>query len=306
MKITLLVQRALFFTTIISFFAAINCTTSYNQNDLPASASDSITFWLEKSRSIPDSMAQEAFEYAERAYQLAMRFPPSQSVLFEIYFNLGIQAEKVENYDLAMSSFQKIENMKGSNRVDIAGDIFTHIGNVAFKQGRYDIAMEYFPKGLEIRTKLGDRKGQAFSYINIGSVYQSERKYSEAKEQYNQSLKIYKQLNDEMGIASCYNNLGGLAFELFDLEEAIEYFKQAEQIYLKNKEIDRLTIVYDNIGRAFNSIGESDSARIYYNKMLETSQNPTNLLKHIFQLEFSLMKTINPIQQFIIIAKQLK
>ena len=270
-------KRTIFFAIIILIFFTTNCKESSYQNESPVSTTDSIMFWLEKSKSLPDSMAQEAFNYAETAYQLSMKYPQSQSILFEIYFNLGIQAEKVENYDLAMSSFRETENMKGKSRTENAGDIYTHIGFVANKQGRYDIAMEYFPKGLEIRAKSGDRKGEAFSYLNIGSVYQSERKYDEAKEHYEQSLKIYKQLNDEMGIASCYNNLGGLYLDQFDIEDAIEFFKKAEQIYLANQIIDRLSVAYDNIGRAYNYIGESDSARVYYNKMLKTSQNPTAL-----------------------------
>lgn len=270
--------------TLIIFLAILGCSGSSNKSDSTISAVDSINFWLQKSKSLPDSLAQEAYHYAEKTYQLAMKNPPSQSVMFEIYYNLGIQAKKVENYDLAMSSFRKIEKIKGNNQTTIAGDIFTHIGDVAFNQGRYDIAMEYFPKGLEIRTRLGDRKGQAFSYLNIGSVYESEGKYKEAQEQFEKSLEIYTQLNDEMGKATCYNNLGGLWFDQFEIEQAIEYYHLAEEIYYKNKKIDRLSVVYDNIGRAYNFTGESDSARIYYNKMMATSQNPTALAVAYFSV----------------------
>ena len=249
------------------------CSGRSEQIDFGSTASDSIIIWLRMSKSQPDSLAQKAYEYGNKAWQIALKNPPAQSLMLEVCYNLGVQAEKAGNFELAMFCFQETQKILGDkNHTVMAGNVLNYIGNISFRQGRNDIAMANFSKALDIRILLEDLEGQASSYLNLGSVYQREEKFNEAQEQYVQSLNVYVQLEDDMGKAICFNNLGGLCFELDDQEKAIEYFRQAEEIYIKNQNVDKLPFVYNNIGNAYNYMGDSERARHYYFKMLQTSK----------------------------------
>lgn len=232
-------------------------------------------------------MSQAALSFAEKALQLARKTPQEETVMFEIYFNLGIQSEKLGNYDLAMSCFHEAADLSGNSRTELSGNVFNHIGNIAFAQGRYDISMEYYPKAMEIRMRLGDRKGQASSYLNIGSVYQKEGKYKEAQKQYEKSLDICVQLNDDMGKADCFNNLGSLWLEQNNYRLALEYYQQSEDIYHGNNQTNMLLAVYGNIGLVYGSMGDLVLAQDYYFKMLQTSRvlsSPSNLAETYYSL----------------------
>jgi len=263
----------LLWAIIFVMAVVFGCSERSGHTDGAVFTTDSIAYWLQMSKSQPDSMVQEAYEYGNKAWQMAMKNSPGHSVMIEVCYNLGIQAEKVGNFELAIFCFQETDKMLGDkNRTAMKGNVLNYIGNISFRQGRNDMAMENFRKALEIRTLLNDREGQASSNFYLGSVYQREEKYREAQEQYEQSLNMYIQLENDMGKADCFNNLGGLCFELDDQEKAIEYFLQAEEIYLKNQNVDKLPYVYNNIGNSYNFMGDSENARLYYFKMLQTSQ----------------------------------
>ena len=253
-------------------FIVSGCTKSFNHNDSEAPVTDSISFYLQKSKSMPDHKGEEALIFAEKAWQLARREPTKQSVMFEICYNLGVQAEKVGKYDLAMTYFREVERINGFRLTATAIDVYSHIGNIAFKKGINDIAMEYFSKALEISTQLNDQPNNALLYLNIGAVHQSEGKLKEAQEKYDKSLLLFTMLKDEVGKATCYNYLGILWKERKYVDMSIEYFQQAEEILEKNYNIEILLDVYRNLGNAYNIKGDFEKAHEYYVKMLKPAQ----------------------------------
>ena len=96
---------------------------------------------------------------------------------------------------------------------------YNNIAVVYESQNKYDEALEYYNKSLDIYiNKLGkDHTDVADSYYNIGLLYGKQSKYKEALECFNKSYKIYK---DKLGddhqdtkdalrqIQRCKNRLG--------------------------------------------------------------------------------------------------
>merc|ERR1712167_280105 len=77
----------------------------------------------------------------------------------------------------------------------------------------------------------------ATSYNNIACVYESQNKYDEALEYYNKSLdiRINKLGKDHTDVAMTYMNLGRLNEEnLHNYKAALEYYQKAKPIYTKS------------------------------------------------------------------------
>ena len=72
--------------------------------------------------------------------------------------------------------------------LDVAAS-YNNIGLVYDRQGKYEEALEYYQKSLDIKIRVvgGDHPNVATSYNNIGNVYNRQGQYERALEYYQSS-----------------------------------------------------------------------------------------------------------------------
>jgi tetratricopeptide (TPR) repeat protein len=189
----------------------------------------------------------------------------------------GKKAEKVANYDLALQSFLKAEELfiavvgKDSLLVAFSSN---WAGGVYKSKGEYDKAIEYYTKSLAIfiKTLGGEHPNVATSYSNLGSFYKSKGEYDKAIEYYTKSLAIrLKTLGGEHpDVATSYNNLGSVYDSKGEYDKAIEYYTKSLAIFIKTLggEHPNVATSYNNLGSVYESKGEYDKAIEYYTKSL--------------------------------------
>jgi len=272
------------------------CTGGTEGNHPEVPVADSIGWLLDKSMSLPDSMTHTAMEYAEKALQISRRKNPGKTVMFNLYYHLGVLSEQTGNYNLATAYFKEALAFSGKEQLRKTGNVFNYLGQMAFQQGKYDVAMEYFPKALNIRIQLNDAEGQATSYLNIGTAYQKEGYYGQAQEQYERSLNLYSMLNHETGKADCLNNLGGLRLEQNRPKEALEYYFETEKIYRNNNNYEQLRRIYNNIGNTYQSMGDTEQARKYYFMTLKLSNSLSSPVA-LAEINYTIGNFLNEINQ---------
>ena len=248
------------------------CNGIFRQGGYGSTASDSIVILLDMGKLQPDEMSQEAADYLYRALELILQKSPKKNIIFEIYYNLGKRSQYTGNLDLALSYFNEALKYSGKKNLALTGNVHNHIGQIAVQQGKFDLAMEHFPKAMSIRIQLDDIEGQASSYRNIGTAYHKSKYYELAQTQYELSLDIYVSNSNEIGIADCYNNLGALWLDLNEHRRALEYFLKSEEIYLKNNVSAQLWSVYFNIGHTYFLLHEQERALTYFGKMQALSE----------------------------------
>ena len=61
-----------------------------------------------------------------------------------------------------------------NNEEENEADALNNIGVIHKLQGRYGKAMEFYEKSLEIKKRLGDRMGAAFSSANMGLMAEKQ------------------------------------------------------------------------------------------------------------------------------------
>ena len=152
---------------------------------------------------------------------------------------------------------------------------FHQLASVYTYQGKYEEAVKYNHKSLEIKKKTlpVDHPILATSYNNIGSLYQDIGEYPNALEYFHKSLEIIKKSlpADHPDLATSYNNIGSVYQHMGEFAKALDYFHKSLEIWEKSLPVDHpdLAVSYGNIGFVHQHIGEYPNALEYYHKSLK-------------------------------------
>lgn len=123
-------------------------------------------------------------------------------------------------------------------------------------------AEQYFNKALEIYPQHKDAR------YNLGVTYQQIGRMEKAKQQYETALCYFPD-------HALSNNIGLIFFNEGQKENAVAHFRTAYAFAPRNVEI------MCNYALSFHVEGQLDSARVYYNKVLEINPNHTNARKNL-------------------------
>jgi DNA-binding CsgD family transcriptional regulator/tetratricopeptide (TPR) repeat protein len=128
-----------------------------------------------------------------------------------------------------------------------AGDVFNSIQNNE--------------KAIDIRIKINDTLGLAYSYNNIGFVYYKQKLLDNALEYFDKSIQLYRSTNN-FSEAIPRSNVADIFREQEDLEN---YLKNIQRIYDLAVEFDKelyIQISYAKFGYYYMKKGELDTASI--------------------------------------------
>jgi tetratricopeptide (TPR) repeat protein len=193
------------------------------------------------------------------------------------------------------------------------------LNNIAFSYGEMGLSeksLEITLECLEVRKKIGDKKGISISYNNLGFAYQKQEFLEKALDYYNKSLKLQQELKDSIGIARSYNNIAIIYSALGDLEndlafnlkslnisqkigdktgearslnnigynyylagdftKALNFCSQSLQLSDQLKDIGLATFALNNLGSIYMDLGNTDTAQYFYEVSLTHAQQLGN------------------------------
>ncbi|MBI5748713.1 MAG: tetratricopeptide repeat protein [Nitrospinae bacterium] len=158
-------------------------------------------------------------------------------------YNKGANEYKNKKYNEALEYFEKSLNINKSIGYDEGiARTLDNIGRINKEFGKYDKSLTFFEDALKIDKKLNIPKNIATDLNEIGVVYNSLGQYEKALSYHEDSLKIKRQLNIPQDIAISLNNIG-----LVYLSE--KRYKKAEQKFLETGSNPGLVEVYITTGR---------------------------------------------------------
>jgi tetratricopeptide (TPR) repeat protein len=97
--------------------------------------------------------------------------------------------------------------------------------------GDYEEAQSKYEKALTIYEHIGEKLGEANTYMHVGSLLMFLGDYEEARLKYEKALHIYQHLGKKLGEANTCKHLGDLAVQTGDYEEARSKYEKALTIY---------------------------------------------------------------------------
>jgi tetratricopeptide (TPR) repeat protein len=107
-------------------------------------------------------------------------------------------AEQSGDYDKAMGYYQGYVSAS-SNTDPNVGTAYAGMGNIYFKQFKYNKAIEYLKKGLDHSTQYGDKNSQqtADRWFILASVYDKQGEIKTALDHYKNSRNILVKLEGD-------------------------------------------------------------------------------------------------------------
>lgn len=164
-----------------------------------------------------------------------------KSGMISILNNIGILHKLENRYDLAMEYYEKcIEILKVHPDHYNEGKIYLNIGNVYFELSEYKDALENHLKAHELFIKCGDKAGEAEACNNIGNAMMKEREFERAEEMFTHGLEIVRKIGNRISEANLLNNLSLLEKTKGNKSEAYELLNQS--LFLRKQVGDELGV----------------------------------------------------------------
>ncbi len=272
-----------------------------------------------------DSILKD-YPKAIEAYENLVKVSPDNT---DYLFELGTAYEKTSAYDKAMELFKKvaeldpkrIEGVLALGRVEIeSGNAQTGIeyltkaqamaievgddaerAQVAQAMGvgyfsipRYDEALKSVQESLDIKKRLGLKKGIAESLDMMASIQDVTGKSDVALKHYTEALSLMRDLGDKQGTADILTDLGAFHLQHGKYDEALKLFKESLQLQIDLHNDSSQGMVLTNIGNTYLAKGDFDNARTYFEQSLQVREKlkvPDDIADTLHNLAETSVKT---------------
>ena len=272
-----------------------------------------------------DSIVKD-YPKAIQVYENLVKVSPDNT---DYLFQLGMAYEKTSTYDKAKDLFKKvvdldpkrIEALLALGRVEIESDnvqagiehltkaqamaievgddaeraqIAQALGVAYFSIPRYEEALKSVQESLDIKKRLGLKKGIAESMDMMASIQDLTGKADLALKNYTQALGIMRDLGDKQGTADVLSDLGAFNLEHGKYDEALKLFKESLQLQIDSRNESSQGIVLTNIGNTYLAKGDFDNARTYFEQSLQVREKlkvPGYIADTLHNLAETSMKT---------------
>jgi serine/threonine protein kinase/tetratricopeptide (TPR) repeat protein len=156
---------------------------------------------------------------------------------------------------------------------EVKADILQATGVAYSVLNKLDDALKSFQASLEIKQRLGLKKGIADSLESIAQCEAALGKPDAALKDYNQSLQIRRDTGDKAGEGDVLNDLAQFYDDHGKFDDALKLFKQALQVQVDMGNASNQGLVLNNIGNTYLLKGDFEDARTYFQQALQLRQD---------------------------------
>jgi tetratricopeptide (TPR) repeat protein len=140
-------------------------------------------------------------------------------------------------------------------------------GNSYYRQGRYDLALQFFTQALNENLSVDNEPGVVQSYNSLGRVYLAVGMAAEAESAFLKAAAIAVHLGGESQFVTS-NNLGELYLRRGDAATALATFERVLGGSLSDMPPAQVGLLYHNLGCAYKATGDLVKAMEWLKKAL--------------------------------------
>ncbi len=173
---------------------------------------------------------------------------------------------------------KSLETAKKTQDHELMAKSYKKIGDILFKAGLYQRAVENFLKSKSLFEEYKLGRPLIGVTHNIGGVYYRLLDYEQALEYFNESLGLCFDLQNagdtllNHQLHTIYNSIGSLYGEKGENKTAVSYFEKALATALKQKDYRQLGVIYNNLGKQAQILGNNDAALDYLHLSLQSRE----------------------------------
>jgi serine/threonine protein kinase/tetratricopeptide (TPR) repeat protein len=173
-------------------------------------------------------------------------------------------------------------------------DLFQAIG-IAYKLiDKPDEALRCYQQSLEIKQKLGLKRGMASSFGEIAQVQATRRNFPEAEQAFREALGLLRELGDKGALSSTLVSFGSFLNEdLGRPDEGLPLLREALQIRRETGNANGEALVLNNLGAYYQVKGQFDQAQAHFElalKIREKGGAPRDIADTLHNLAETLVR----------------
>lgn len=180
---------------------------------------------------------------------------------------------RLGDFDKALNLFENaVEIAEKTNDVTLQGRAVGNIGSIYLYYADYDKALDYYNKSL-ILLEGTDRKIEYANVLgNVGNVYVYRSEYSEGLKYLKKSLHILEEMGSLYESARTLANIGILYFNIEDYKHALEYLEKAFRMFDFTWGDPMYAIICTNLANTYLNLNNNELALRYYEMALEFAE----------------------------------
>ena len=219
--------------------------------------------------SIKSGEAQASLDPLNRALSLAVRFDNQEQKALVLQA-MGIAYSMLNKPDEALQDYQQsLEIKRRLGQKKGIADSLNMIAEAYDGLGKSSLALKNYQEALKTYREIGDRQDVGNVLVNLGQFYHDRGNYDDALKLFKQSLQIQRDLGNENYQGVCLNNIGNAYLFKGDYDNAHTYFEQALQIREKIKVPSDIADTLHNLGETSVKMGQLDQALAQYLRALD-------------------------------------
>jgi tetratricopeptide (TPR) repeat protein/predicted Ser/Thr protein kinase len=213
--------------------------------------------------------AQAGLDYLNRAQSMAIELGNDEEKA-QILQAIGVAYSVLNKPQDALGSFQQSLEIK--RRLGLKkgiADSLEMIGQMEAVLGKNDAALKDFNEALELRRDIGDKSGTGDVLNDIARFYNDHSQFDKALTLLKQALQIQMDAGNENSEALALSNIGNTYLLKGDYEDARTYFSQALSIREKLNVPTDIADTVHNLGETSTRLGQYDKAVEQYLRALD-------------------------------------
>ena len=212
---------------------------------------------------------QGALDSLNRAFSLAVEMGSDEEKA-TILFQQGVTYKLMNKLNDALNSYTSSLDIR--QRLGDKRGIGLTLNTIAQVQdlmGKSDEALKSYQDALKIRREIGDKRGTGATMIDLGYFYEARGHFDEALSLYKDSLQIQHETGEPVYEALCLNNIGWVYLDKSDYDDATTYFQQALDLNEKLKIPADIANTLYNLADTSTRVGKYDQALPNFLRALE-------------------------------------
>lgn len=216
------------------------------------------------------SANSEAVEYLELALSLSDKLDRKIKKL-TLHENLGDLYYTLSKYKNALTKYESAISLASG---DSSVRIYRKIGMIYRDQQNYDMALNYFQKGLEIQSKSVSHR--ILLQSDIGWIYMCLNDFEKSHYYSKKAIKTAQKYNERFCLSYVYSTLGAVYLQKGDYQKAGQYYRKTLKISKEMHNDDIIRSSSYNLGQILWKTGNPNKARELYKKSLKIAERMGN------------------------------
>jgi eukaryotic-like serine/threonine-protein kinase len=222
---------------------------------------------------IESGNAQKGLEYLTRAQSMAIESANDEQRAEILQAMGGAYAALNKNED-AIKSYQ--DSLEIKRKLGLKKGMAESLQAIASSQaalGQPDQALKNYNAALDLRREIGDQAGTGDALNDLAQFYNDRGQYDQALKLFKESLQDEIDTGNETNQGLVLNNIGNTYSFKADYQNARTYYEQALQVREKVKVSGDIADTLHNLADTLGNMAQYDQALQYYERALDLRRN---------------------------------